>query len=49
MAGDGGLIFWLMIELADAVQPFAGSVTVTVYVVGKLTVIEAAMLPVDQE
>ncbi len=43
----GGVLLWLTVAEAVAVQPFK-SVTVTVYVLGELTVFAAVVIPPPQ-
>jgi hypothetical protein len=44
----GGVIVWETVTEADAVHPLAGSVTVTVYVPGAVTVLAAVVTPPPQ-
>lgn len=46
---SGGVVFWFTTTEDIAVQPFAGSVTVTVYVLGAFTEVPAVTAPSDHK
>jgi hypothetical protein len=48
IAMSGKVMFWATVTDAEPIQPFEGSVTVTKYVPGELTVLVAEVLPPPQ-